>query len=94
LTFDIFKQIQLPPREDRKKIRFKTGSRVTRQRKEKLSLSKSLQQRQQLVNMFRALAILASFIGASAFAPASMRATSSALKMSFEDAIGAQGKIN
>ena len=42
--------------------------------------------------MFRALAILASFISASAFAPASMRATSSALRMSFEDAIGAQGK--
>ena len=42
--------------------------------------------------MFRALAILASLIGASAFAPASMRATSSALRMSFEDAIGAQGK--
>ena len=40
--------------------------------------------------MFRALAILASFIGAAAFAPASMRATSSALRMSFEDAIGAQ----
>ena len=39
--------------------------------------------------MFRALAILASFVSAAAFAPAS-RATSSALKMSFENAIGAQ----
>ena len=43
--------------------------------------------------MFRALAILASFIGASAFAPVSMRATSSALRMSFEDAIGAQAPL-
>ena len=40
--------------------------------------------------MFRALAILASFVGASAFAPSSARASSSALKMSFENAIGAQ----
>jgi len=40
--------------------------------------------------MFRALAILASFVGASAFAPSSVRSTSSALKMSFENAIGAQ----
>ena len=40
--------------------------------------------------MFRALAILASFVSAAAFAPASMRSTSSALKMSFENAIGAQ----
>jgi len=40
--------------------------------------------------MFRALAILASFVGAAAFAPSSVRSTSSALKMSFENAIGAQ----
>ena len=40
--------------------------------------------------MFRALAILASFVSAAAFAPASMKVTSSALKMSFENAIGAQ----
>ena len=39
--------------------------------------------------MFRALAIIASFIGAAAFSP--VRAPrSSALKMSFENAIGAQ----
>jgi len=43
--------------------------------------------------MFRTLAIVASFIGASAFAPASRVATSSALKMSFEDAIGAQAPL-
>jgi len=42
--------------------------------------------------MFRALAIVASFIGASAFAPASMKA-SSALKMSFETEIGAQAPL-
>jgi len=40
--------------------------------------------------MFRTIALLASFIGASAFAPAGRVATSSALKMSFEDALGAQ----
>ena len=40
--------------------------------------------------MFRALAILASFVGASAFAPASRVARSSALKMTFENEIGAQ----
>mmetsp|Transcript_6497 Transcript_6497/g.10872 ORF Transcript_6497/g.10872 Transcript_6497/m.10872 type:complete len:192 (+) Transcript_6497:55-630(+) len=40
--------------------------------------------------MFRTIAILASFIGAAAFAPAGRVATSSALKMGFEDALGAQ----
>jgi len=40
--------------------------------------------------MFRTIAFLASFIGASAFAPAGRVATSSALKMGFEDALGAQ----
>jgi hypothetical protein len=44
--------------------------------------------------MFRALAILASIIGASAFAPAArMARTSSALKMSFESEIGAQAPL-
>ena len=41
--------------------------------------------------MFRTLALVASFVGASAFAPASRMASSVALKMSFEDALGAQG---
>ena len=40
--------------------------------------------------MFRALAIVASFIGAAAFSPVARVARSSALKMGFEDAIGAQ----
>jgi hypothetical protein len=39
---------------------------------------------------FSAVALLASFMGASAFAPASRMSSSSALKMSFEDALGAQ----
>jgi hypothetical protein len=39
--------------------------------------------------MFRALAILASIIGAAAFAPAARMARSSALKMSFTDEAGA-----
>jgi hypothetical protein len=43
--------------------------------------------------MFRALAILASIVGASAFAPARMARTSSALKMSFESEIGAQAPL-
>ena len=38
--------------------------------------------------MFRAIAILASFVGASAFAPVSTRATSSSLKMSYENELG------
>eukprot|EP01039_Chlorochromonas_danica_P010252 gene10252-biopygen5137 len=38
--------------------------------------------------MFRALAIVASLIGASAFAPVARRATSSSLKMSFENEAG------
>jgi hypothetical protein len=40
--------------------------------------------------MFRTVALLASFVATSAFAPASRTASSSALKMSFENAIGAQ----
>jgi hypothetical protein len=43
--------------------------------------------------MFRALAILASFVSVAAFAPASRVASSSALKMSFENAIGAQAPL-
>lgn len=39
--------------------------------------------------MFRATAILASFVGASAFAPAPRMAARSALSMSFKDEIGA-----
>lgn len=38
--------------------------------------------------MFRAIALIASFIGASAFAPAGRMATSSAVKMSFESELG------
>ena len=40
--------------------------------------------------MFKFIAILASIVGAAAFAPASRMASSSALKMGFEDALGAQ----
>ena len=43
--------------------------------------------------MFRAIAILASFIGAAAFAPAGRMVRSSALKMSFESEIGAQAPL-
>ena len=43
--------------------------------------------------MFKFVTILASLVGASAFAPASRMATSSALKMSFEDALGAQAPL-
>ena len=43
--------------------------------------------------MFRALAVIASFVSAAAFAPASRIARSSALKMGFEDAIGAQAPL-
>jgi len=43
--------------------------------------------------MFRTLALVASFVGASAFAPASRMASSVALKMSFEDALGAQAPL-
>ena len=42
--------------------------------------------------MFRAIAIIASFVGASAFAPV-RSARSSALKMSFESEIGAQAPL-
>ena len=43
--------------------------------------------------MFRALAILATFVSAAAFAPASRVASSSALKMNYENAIGAQAPL-
>ena len=44
--------------------------------------------------MFRAIAILASLIGASAFmAPSARVARGSALKMNFEEAIGAQAPL-
>jgi hypothetical protein len=43
--------------------------------------------------MFRTIALLASFIGASAFAPMGKVATSSSLKMGFETAIGAQAPL-
>ena len=43
--------------------------------------------------MFRALAIVASFMGASAFAPATRAVKSSSLKMGFENAIGAQAPL-
>ena len=40
--------------------------------------------------MFKFIALLASLISVAAFAPASRVASSSALKMSFENALGAQ----
>jgi hypothetical protein len=43
--------------------------------------------------MFRTIVALASIVGASAFAPASVVARSSALKMSFENALGAQAPL-
>jgi hypothetical protein len=43
--------------------------------------------------MFKFIAILASLVSASAFAPASRMAGSSALKMGFEDALGAQAPL-
>jgi hypothetical protein len=43
--------------------------------------------------MFKCIAILASLVSASAFAPASRMAGSSALKMGFETAIGAQAPL-
>ena len=43
--------------------------------------------------MFRTLVVLAAFVGASAFAPASVATRSSALKMSFENALGAQAPL-
>jgi hypothetical protein len=43
--------------------------------------------------MFRTIALLASFIGASAFAPMGKVAMSSSLKMGFETAIGAQAPL-
>lgn len=43
--------------------------------------------------MFKFVTLLASFVGAAAFAPSARRATSSALKMGFEDALGAQAPL-
>jgi hypothetical protein len=43
--------------------------------------------------MFKLLAIVASLVSAFAFAPASRMASSSALKMGFEDALGAQAPL-
>ena len=43
--------------------------------------------------MFRTIALLAAIVGTSAFAPASVATRSSALKMSFEDALGAQAPL-
>jgi len=43
--------------------------------------------------MFRFIAIIASLVSAAAFAPASSRASSSALKMGFESEIGAQAPL-
>ena len=43
--------------------------------------------------MFQFIALLASIVGVSAFAPASRVATSSALRMGFEDALGAQAPL-
>ena len=43
--------------------------------------------------MFRTIAILASIVGAAAFAPAARMARSSSLKMSFESEIGAQAPL-
>jgi hypothetical protein len=43
--------------------------------------------------MFRTLALLASIVGAAAFAPSASVARGSYMKMSFEDAIGAQAPL-
>jgi hypothetical protein len=43
--------------------------------------------------MFRTVVLIASFIGASAFAPMGKVATSSVLRMGFEDALGAQAPL-
>jgi hypothetical protein len=43
--------------------------------------------------MFKLITIIASLVSASAFAPASRMASSSALKMSFEEALGAQAPL-
>jgi Chlorophyll A-B binding protein len=45
------------------------------------------------VTMFRTIAVIASIVGAAAFAPATSVARSSALKMSFENALGAQAPL-
>ena len=43
--------------------------------------------------MFRTIAIIASIVGASAFTPARAVARSSIMKMSFENALGAQAPL-
>jgi hypothetical protein len=43
--------------------------------------------------MFKFVTILASLVGASAFAPASRMASSSSMKMAFEDALGSQAPL-
>ena len=43
--------------------------------------------------MFKFITIVASLVGAAAFAPASRMASSSSLKMGFENAIGAQAPL-
>ena len=43
--------------------------------------------------MIRAFAVVCSFVGASAFAPSRVSRSSSAIKMAFETAEGAQVKI-
>ena len=43
--------------------------------------------------MFRTIVLVASIVGASAFAPAPVVARSSAMKMSFENALGAQAPL-
>lgn len=43
--------------------------------------------------MFRALCLLASIVGASAFSPVSNVARSSSLKMSYDSALGAQAPL-
>ena len=46
-----------------------------------------------IITMFRTIAIIASIVGASAFAPAPVVARPSAMKMSFENALGAQAPL-
>jgi len=43
--------------------------------------------------MFRTLVLIASLVGAAAFAPVSQVARSSTMKMAFEDALGAQAPL-
>jgi hypothetical protein len=54
----------------------------------------SIKQSNSISVMFRTLAIVASIVGAAAFAPTSSRnVRSSSLKMNFEDALGAQAPL-